>query len=344
MSPKKIITLTSVALISAAFVVGDVYATRYADMITTFLCGTATSTASEETMAASDELCQKIGQEGITLLKNQNSTLPLTEKALEDGKYTQADGKAINIFGWAGTNQGFLLSGIGSGASTIKEEKKVTLYDAFRKQGWKVNEDLEDFYTDYDATDYGYTANRIKLVEPDASDYSDELIWDCQDYSGIAMVVVSRVAGENVGEVPTRQTKTQGQGQDENRTYLELSTQEEDLIDLCVKNFETVIVLVNSSNQMSLEKLNEPGVDAVLNCSLTGQSGAMAIPQILMGEINPSGRLTDTFAYDYKQEPSYANHLRNGNHIVYEEDMYFGYRWYETADQEGYFDDESRSG
>lgn len=344
MQPKKIITLASVALISAAFVVGDVFAARYSDMITTFLCGTATSTASNETMAASDELCQKIGAEGITLLKNQNNTLPLTEKALEDGKYTQADGKAINIFGWAGTDQGFLLSGIGSGASTIQENKKVTLYDAFRNQGWKVNEYLEDFYNDYDSTDYGYTANRIKLIEPDASDYSDDLIWDCQDYSGIAMVVISRVAGENVGEVPTRQTKTQGQGQDEDRTYLELSTQEEDLIDLCVKNFDTVIVLVNSSNQMSLEKVNEPGVDAVLSCSLTGQSGTMAIPKILMGEINPSGRLTDTFAYDYKKEPSYQNHLRNGNHIVYEEDMYFGYRWYETADTEGYFENESRTG
>ena len=342
MKTKSIVSLASICLIAGSFVAGNVVAAAYAPMITTALCGTGVNFDSEEfqqATAMSDALCQEIAEEGIVLMKNQNNTLPL--------KYEQGQEKNINVFGWASSDNGFLLSGIGSGSSTISEAKKVTLLKALEDGGFTVNDDLVNFYRNYDSTNYGYNSSRIKLIEPEIDDYNafdKSMLSYAEDFSDTALIVISRVNGENVGEIPMTQSKTKGQKNDSSRTYLELSTQEEALIDYCGDHFDKVIVLVNSTNQMQLGKLDDPRVDAVLNVAITGQSGTRAIPKILDGSINPSGHLIDTYAYDYKKEPSYANRFKTGNHIMYNEDIYFGYRWYETADAEHYFDNETREG
>lgn len=342
MKTKSIVSLASICLIAGSFVAGNVVAAAYAPMITTALCGTGVNFDSEEfqqATAMSDALCQEIAEEGIVLMKNQNNTLPL--------KYEQGQEKNINVFGWASSDNGFLLSGIGSGSSTISEAKKVTLLKALEDGGFTVNDDLVNFYRNYDSTNYGYNSSRIKLIEPEIDDYNafdKSMLSSAEDFSDTALIVISRVNGENVGEIPMTQSKTKGQKSDSSRTYLELSTQEEALIDYCGDHFDKVIVLVNSTNQMQLGKLDDPRVDAVLNVAITGQSGTRAIPKILDGSINPSGHLIDTYAYDYKKEPSYANRFKTGNHIMYNEDIYFGYRWYETADAEHYFDNETREG
>ncbi len=342
MKPKSIVSLASICLIAGFFVAGNIVAAAYAPMITTALCGTGVNFDSEEfqqATAMSDALCQEIAEEGIVLMKNQNNTLPL--------KYEQGQEKNINVFGWASSDNGFLLSGIGSGSSTISEAKKVTLLKALEDGGFTVNDDLVNFYRNYDSTNYGYNSSRIKLIEPEIDDYNafdKSMLSSAEDFSDTALIVISRVNGENVGEIPMTQTKTKGQKNDSSRTYLELSTQEEALIDYCGDHFDKVIVLVNSTNQMQLGKLDDPRVDAVLNVAIMGQSGTRAIPKILDGSINPSGHLIDTYAYDYKKEPSYANRFKTGNHIMYNEDIYFGYRWYETADAEHYFDNETREG
>ena len=342
MKTKSIVSLASICLIAGSFVAGNVVAAAYAPMITTALCGTGVNFDSEEfqqATAMSDALCQEIAEEGIVLMKNQNNTLPL--------KYEQGQEKNINVFGWASSDNGFLLSGIGSGSSTISEAKKVTLLKALEDGGFTVNDDLVNFYRNYDSTNYGYNSSRIKLIEPEIDDYNafdKSMLSSAEDFSDTALIVISRVNGENVGEIPMTQSKTKGQKNDSSRTYLELSTQEEALIDYCGDHFDKVIVLVNSTNQMQLGKLDDPRVDAVLNVAIMGQSGTRAIPKILDGSINPSGHLIDTYAYDYKKEPSYANRFKTGNHIMYNEDIYFGYRWYETADAEHYFDNETREG
>lgn len=329
----KIVTVAAVAAIVTGFAIGDVYLGLNKDFITTALAGTGAGTSMDDkAQEASSSLCEEIAENGIALLKN-NGTLPLNVK--DDDKY-------INLFGWSSSDNGFLLSGIGSGSSTISESKKVTLTKAFENDGWEVNEDLVDFYKEYDDTEYGYT-NKRDLIEPDPSSYKSSLIADAVDWSDTAVVVFSRLSGENVGEIPDTQTKSNGQGTDSTRNYLELSTEEEGLLDLVEENFENVIVLINSTNQMSLGKLNDEKIDAVLNVSILGQSGANAIPKILNGDITPSGHLADTYAYDYRKEPSYNNKLRNFGHINYSEDIYFGYRWYETAFEEGYFAKEKSS-
>ena len=112
---------------------------------------------------------------------------------------------------------------------------------------------------------------------------------------------------------------------------------------MCRDNFEKVIVIINSSNQMELGFLDEYDIDACINVGLMGQNAAEAIPEILTGKVNPSGRLTDTHEYSIKEGPAYNNYIRQGNHIQYVEDIYFGYKFYETADVEGALDGKERT-
>ena len=264
-------------------------------------------------------------------MKNQDNALPLETKDL-------------NVFGWSSTEQGFLLSGIGSGSSTISDDKKVSLLNGLEKDGFNINQDLVKFYNDYDSSTFSFAtgnSKRMSLIEPSISEYSDELIDGARNFSDTALVVISRVAGENVGEIPTTQKKSHGQAEDKTRNYLHISKEEEQLLNMVEDNFDNVIVIINSTNAMELGFLNDANIDAALNVGVTGQSGALAIGKVLDGTVNPSGHLTDTFAYDYTKEPSFQNYIRNGNNIQYLENIYFGYKWYETADVQGYFNKES---
>ena len=327
----KIISLCSIGVILGALVAGNIYGVMYAPMITTFLFGTGERNGGTEEQARSDELCQKIAEEGIVLLKNQDNALPLETKDL-------------NVFGWSSTDQGFLLSGIGSGSSTISDEKKVSLLSGLEKDGFNINQDLVKFYNDYDSSTFSFAtgnSKRMNLIEPSISEYSDELIDGARNFSDTALVVISRVAGENVGEIPTTQKKSHGQAEDKTRNYLHISKEEEQLLNMVEDNFDNVVVIINSTNAMELGFLNDANIDAALNVGATGQSGALAIGKVLDGTVNPSGHLTDTFAYDYTKEPSFQNYIRNGNNIQYLENIYFGYKWYETADVQGYFNRES---
>lgn len=327
----KIISLCSIGVILGALVAGNIYGVMKAPIITTFLFGTGDRTGGTEEQARSDELCQKIAEEGIVLLKNQDNALPLETKDL-------------NVFGWSSTEQGFLLSGIGSGSSTISDDKKVSLLNGLEKDGFNINQDLVKFYNDYDSSTFSFAtgnSKRMNLIEPSISEYSDELIDGARNFSDTALVVISRVAGENVGEIPTTQKKSHGQAEDKTRNYLHISKEEEQLLNMVEDNFDNVVVIINSTNAMELGFLNDANIDAALNVGVTGQSGALAIGKVLDGTVNPSGHLTDTFAYDYTKEPSFQNYIRNGNNIQYLENIYFGYKWYETADVQGYFNNES---
>lgn len=293
----------------------------------------------KETTKQSSELVKLIGEEGIALLRNENNALPL--------KFEANAPKRINVFGWASTDAGFLLRGIGSGSTDINPEKTVTLLGALKNAGIEYNEEVIEMYEKYNKTNFEFgtgNSGRMKIIEPPQTEkyYSDELINNAIDFSDVAVVTISRVAGENVGEIPLNQPKTGADvKQDNSRHYLEISQEEEDLIKMCKERFSKTIVIINSSNQMQLNFLEDLDVDAAINVCLMGQNAAEAIPEILLGDVNPSGRLTDTYAYDYKAAPSFKNYVRKGDNIQYVEDLYFGYRYYETADADGVFDNES---
>ena len=317
-------------ILLVALGIGNFMAYNYATVITNFLCGTGEDFSDAKlTLKESDALCQTIGDESMVLLKNQNNVLPL-----EDYEY-------VNIFGWGATDEGFLLKGVGSGSSTISTKKQVTLLDAFDESDEYIeyNQDLIDFYMDFGEANSSKlrmnsslsSRNVFNLAEPSVKDL-EPLIEDAQLFSDVAIFVISRCGGENLGGTANG---------DLPNGYLDITEEEQATLDLIKESFETVIVLLNTTNTMHTGFLEDEKIDAAIYVGITGQSAATAIPRILTGEISPSGKLADTMVYFDKYDPTFANISAGSNQYV--EDIYYGYKWYETANEEGYWNNVSNS-
>ncbi len=351
---KSIISLIAIGLICAILIAGNIICYTFNEVITGFLCGGG-STLGTGALAESDELCREIEKEGIVLLKNGNvsagkKSLPLS-----------ADLKKVNVFGWGATDAGFVTIGVGSGSSPIYKEHEVTFLGGLKEAGIEYNTEIinayEDFYKGDLDSNGNYrrewdrnTAEVYRLYEPSKSWYTRTMMANAQSFSDTALIMISRISGENTsGEVPTTQnrlyTENGKQATDSTRTYLDLTKYEEDLIDLCYENFSNIVLIVNSSNTMHLGDAVDK-VNSVISVGVAGQSGGAAIPQVLWGKdkdgnaVNPSGRLASTHTYEPTTDAAYANHDKASNQIQYLEDIYVGYKWYETADAEGFWDSE----
>ncbi len=333
-----IITLVIMCVIMIALIVGDVVCSINAQAITNLLCGTGLNFEGEEVeeaMAVSDELVQDIADESIILLKNDNDTLPL--------KSTQ---KKLNLFGWGATDKGFVLTGHGSGAARISAEKKVTLSQGLKASGFEINETLLEKFVFKNGNNWMLTNDK-----EDAAFY-DEMMPQAKEYSDTAIVVFTRFSGENQ-EVPYTNQNSHNWAKDTTRTHLELSKGEEMMINKVKNNFGTVIVIFACSNPMEMGFVEDSKIDAVLSVGMLGQSGTKAIGRILKGDVNPSGKTADTHPYDQQMNPSWANdrrdenHETNGvtlnNHVHYVENIYVGYKWWETAAVTGYYDSVSNA-
>lgn len=342
----KIISGIFIGLLALVGIGANVAAGVLSDAISIYLNGYGNDFSNLNT-EDSDKLCQEIAGEGIVLLKNENNCLPLK------------DVTAVNVFGWGGSDGGFIVSGAGSGSSADRGSgQKVTLLQAFENKGISTNPDLNNMYKEYcsarDNTNYWNAAYPFfNLIEPPASEV-EPLMDSALAYSDTAIVVISRLGGEGQ-DLPHTQKK-KNLPEDTTRTYLELSTEEEEMLAMVeTAGFTNVIVLLNTTNAMEVGFLEDENINAALEVSALGQSGAESIVDVLTGEINPSGKLVDTYAYDLETAATYANcpncrevdsdqggiksYTDGGNYIDYQEDIYVGYRWYETADAEGYWDD-----
>lgn len=316
----RVVKLVISAILLVALVVGNMLANSYSKVITSFLCGTGEDFSNAEVvLQASDDLCRKIGDESIVLLKNANNTLPISDLS------------KVNLFGWGTTDEGFLLKGVGSGSSTISTKKQVTLLDAFNEEGVNIeyNQEIIDFYNDFGEKNSSTlrknsnlnASTGYRLDEPSVSEL-EPLIGGAKEFSDVAIFVISRCGGENMGDCPDY--------------YLDITSEEKATLDLLKENFSTVIVLLNTTNTMHAGFLADEGIDAALYVGITGQSASTAIPRILKGITNPSGKLADTMTYSNEYDPTYVNISKGSNQYV--EDIYFGYKWYETADVEAFFD------
>lgn len=320
-----------------------------------------------------EALAYQVPGEGTVLVKNDN-LLPLNKEKVSN----------VNVFGWASTN--WLSSGSGS-AQTVAIE--TDLLEALNAAGFAYNKDLSDMYeafmkeNPYKEALHNYAEKTCRLYEPSISDknyYSEDLLANALDYSDTAIVVLGRYSGESIDcpRVQYKITETQKGSYeesavvvDETRTFLDISTEEEELLKYVGANYENVIVLVNNTNQMNLSFLETiDGIDACLVTGTTGINAASAIPDILSGKINPSGRLVDTYAYDFSTSSTYINSGEEGegmytnanglypadgvttnpnvgdnplyegvSYVDYAEGIYVGYKWYETADAEGYWNE-----
>ncbi len=332
-----------------------------------------------------DTVAQRVAEEGFVLLKNENDTLPLTNVTnINLFGWGSTDAGMLMCGGGSGD---FTMVG------NDKVEKKIVgLQEALEQLeelhstdhvcdgdcSFVVNQDLVDFYESYctvnrnggtDSRDgwFNYNADPkyFNLVEPAMSEYPQELLDEALNFSDTALVVITRTGGESLdlpkyqrryvprkgspasasnGSVVTRQ----------DRTYLELSIEEEELINYVKGNYENVVIVLNTSATIEAGFIEDSDIDAAIYIGTPGQSGTVSLANILRGNVTPSGKLVDTYAYDLTTAASYANspnantyngstgvksYTNGGYYIDYTEGIYVGYKWYETADSMGYWDD-----
>lgn len=310
-------------------------------------------TLSDATVSKANELAKDVQSEAVTLLKNDDFNLPLS-------------GKKVNVFGWGSTNP--VYGGTGSG-SMSKQYKTVSLLDGMKQAGLKTNTELSKLYTDYrkDRPEVGMFAQDWTLPEVPAKQYSDKLVSDAKDFSDEAVVVLTRVGGEGA-DLPTDMKakgityKNNSKDYDDfqkGESFLQLSKTERDMIDLVTSNFKKVTLVYNGANTFQFDFLNDyPQIQSVVWCPPAGQTGFSALGEVLAGETNPSGKTSDTFLKNLTKSVSYNNFGKfeytnmadkaakykgfTGDDVTaipgfvnYSEGIYVGYKFYETASDEG---------
>lgn len=337
-------------ILIVALVVGSCVAFFFEPEINTVLAPPIVNTESlAVTSAAGQKMSARIMEEGTVMLRNENNCLPLDVN----------DQAQVNVFGWHSTDWLYGTGGgsVSSGGVLPEDDdfsKNIDFYDALNEYGIEYNTELYDMYLRYKQPYYlgrslksGDFIEAMNLVEPDINDksyYSDALLANAKSYSDTAFMVISRLCGENSSCPTTYQPKANKSGswRDNTRHYLELTTEEESLLTYLGTNFDKVIVLINTCNQFELGFLETiPGIDCCLWVGYTGTRGAVSIPSVLYGEVAPSGRITDTYAYDLYTNPSNiwgGTTYADKNWDWFQDKVvgiYLGYKWYETADAMG---------
>ena len=326
----------------------------FGPMSTLIGLATGNGTLSDETNEEAAEVAEEIMEDGIVLLKNE-SLLPLNET------------KKLNIFGWESINPAY--GGAGSGGINDLYDI-VSLNQGLENAGFSINQELVDFYNNYGADNPEMSIQKQSwtLPEPPVDTYSDELIKSAKEYSDVAVVVLSRKAGEGHNDIPMDVKKAAYDNNSdeyddfpEGEHYLQLSQTERDMVDMVCSNFDNVIVIYNGANQFELGFADEyPQIKSVVWCPGTGNVGFNALGKVFSGEVNPSGKTPDTFIYDMTTAPWWNNAekteytnladlavegMNAGTAQVYApaftnyvEGIYVGYKYYETAAQEGAID------
>ena len=326
----------------------------FGPMSTLIGLATGNGTLSDETNEEAAEVAEEIMEDGIVLLKNE-SLLPLNET------------KKLNIFGWESINPAY--GGAGSGGINDLYDI-VSLNQGLENAGFSINQELVDFYNNYGADDPEMSIQKQSwtLPEPPVDTYSAELIKSAKEYSDVAAVVLSRKAGEGHNDIPMDVRKAAYDNNSdeyddfpEGEHYLQLSQTERDMVDMVCSNFDNVIVVYNGANQFELGFADEyPQIKSVVWCPGTGNVGFNALGKVFSGEVNPSGKTPDTFIYDMTTAPWWNNAekteytnladmavegMNAGTAQVYApaftnyvEGIYVGYKYYETAAQEGAID------
>ena len=314
---------------------------------------TSDYTSTAELQAAAEGLVEELEGEGIVLLKN-NGVLPLTAPA----RVTLLGRDAADpVYG-------------GSGSGSVDLDTAVDLYTGMKAAGYEINETVYAVLSEYasyteemtpQGTDriYAHPKAFIAMNDPDSSSYYigempvecyDNAIPSFSDYGDAAIVVIGRGGGEG-GDL----TKDMA-GWDDNyvqgQHQLELNQDEKDALTLAKAYFDQVIVLINASTVMELDVLEtDPEIDAILWIGSPGQTGFYAVGNVLSGTVNPSGRTTDIYPADFTKDPTFvnfgsyqyenlspANASGIGTFVQYEEGIYVGYRYYETAAAEDFID------
>ena len=350
----RIASLIVAGAVTGGLIVGNKIALDNENNLNSILCPPIVHEDSLEISKQSgQQMAKQIVEEGSVLLKN-NGVLPLDYGT-----------NKVNVFGWASVDWAYGANSSSCSGRVMAEDSKrsslVDIYDALTEYGIDYNESLKEMYLKYAAPylyalkDPGAVVNNnvITLHEPEVNDptfYTDELLDEAEAYSSTALVVITRNAGEDIPADRAMRKAGANAASEPGKIYLDLSIEEQHLLEYVGSTFRDVVVLINSPAAMDLTFLNTiPGIDAAMQVGFTGTHGAAVIPSLLYGDLTPSGHLVDTYVYD--RSMSFAYRAKNpvdfssglGKHFYeYVENIYVGYRWYETADAEGYWDGYTR--
>jgi len=319
--------------------------------------------------AMNQELCE----EGMVLLKNKNGALPMATPKSDPSVSAPV---RVSVFGKNSVN----LAYGGSGSGGANTSNVVDLYAALTEAGFEYNPILKAFYENADKSGEPRKGNSKNLdsgdtvilatAETPQSMYTADVTSSYQDYKDAAIVVFTRIGGEGFDMPRTMVGSTGYRNEDDH--FLQLDQNEEDLLAaVCDAGFDRVIVVVNSGQALELGFLEESTgyvtakgyhidpakIDAAIWMGFPGETGTLALGNILNGSVNPSGKLADTYAADFKQDPTWPNFGDNritakngvpgGDQYVfdvsdndqpavpyyfvdYEEGIYVGYKYYET--------------
>ena len=336
---------------------------------------------SDDVVANSKEVIQKTGEEGLVLLKNEgllplgsdttklnvfgwDSTNPLFGGV---GSGSSDSNSAVGII------ESLNTAGFETNESLTKMYKNYRAdrpHISMSEQDWTLPEPTADYYTDdlmKEAESFSDTAvivlGRSGGEGADLPTDMNAVIHGTYDLTTTDKIEASAANNYNY----TRASYTNNGDYDdfdEGETYLELSNTEEAMVEKVCDRFDKVIVVINSNNPMELGWVDEyDSIDAVILVPGTGATGMLALGEILNGSVNPSGKTVDTYVYDLQNTPYYANignfsyegvedlkaeiaakdsaYEGNISFVNYVENIYVGYKFYETAAEEGLIDYDS---
>lgn len=286
-------------------------------------------------LAAHAKVCKTVADEGVVLLKNEKTALPVSRD------------QEIALFGT--TSYDFIAGGTGSG--DVNRPYVVDLMTGLSNLGFKLEPEVDAFYKDYMAAE----AIRCKRINGNNKWYIDreraievipvELIEKAAETADAAMITIGRVFGE-------------GKDRDYYHSYC-LSDREQELIDRVSKAFHAkgkkLTVILNVGGFVEMISWQDKA-DAVILCWQPGQEGGNTVASVLCGEVNPSGHLPSTMSTEYRLEPSFKNFpqavadkpynysfyrhftdrklplntVKNIDYTNYEEGIYVGYRYFNT--------------
>lgn len=313
----------------------------YSDEVTS-VYPTQKATNKAEAFANAQEVNLKLAEEGFVLLKNENAALPMNK------------GARISVFSKNSVN----LSYGGSGSGGFDTSNNKNLYESLNDAGFVTNPTLKRFYESSQSGSVR-TANssdldngdnqKIATAETPQNKYTDAVRNSYADYSDAALVVITRIGGEGF-DLPRYQGDSEGAVSVDSH-YLELDQNEIDLLTAVTDGtFKRVVVVFNTPSSFEATFLKDSAyaafadkIDAAVWIGFTGSNGITALGEILNGDVNPSGRLVDTWAADFTKNPSFVNFgtgclpdttdkYDGGMYysVDYEEGIYVGYRYYET--------------
>lgn len=244
-----------------------------------------------------------IAQEGIILLENKEQVLPIGSEPVAVFGRTQID----------------MIQG-GTGSALCTSEYCIDILTGLENSGIQVDQTLAAVYRNWcnahSLSSFGVWGSGAH-VNPEMH-LSDEIVSEVAKRAEKAIFVIGRTAGEN-DDVNVMEGDFM------------LSSEEKTAFEIVCHYFSNVIVVINSGNLMDLRFLQRDEVKAVVLLNLPGMEGGNALGEVLSGHVTPSGKLTDTIAYDYMDYPSSKYFGKKGGIIqTYEEDIFVGYRYFET--------------